>query len=119
MHRPSASSYNHKHWDSAYLRQGTSYQCRRVANQYESVNHFPYLPSFNSDESGKQSLYPESDPYRHQNLLTCSLAHCQPSPKMSCKSIRNFSCAKLLTDRQTHTHNNNDYISSLAEVKKT
>jgi len=25
---------NEKHWDSAYLRQGTSYQCRYLANQY-------------------------------------------------------------------------------------
>jgi len=26
---------NEKHWGSAYLRQGTSYQCRHLANQYE------------------------------------------------------------------------------------
>jgi len=37
---------NYKHWDSAYLRQGISYQCRYLANQYEwmSVNHFLCLP---------------------------------------------------------------------------
>jgi len=42
-----------KHWDSAYLRQGTSYECRRLANQYEwmSVNHFPYLPIVTNPES--------------------------------------------------------------------
>ena len=27
--------YYYKHWDSAYLRQGMSYQCRHLANQYE------------------------------------------------------------------------------------
>jgi len=39
------------------------------------------------------------DPDRHQN---CLLPHCQPSLKISCKSIRKF-CAKLLTDEQTTT----------------
>jgi len=37
--------------------------------------------SSNSDESGKQSLYPDGDPDRQQNLTKCSLAHCQPSPE--------------------------------------
>ena len=36
---------------------------------------FPIDP--NSDESRKQSLYPDGDPDRHQ--FFCSLAHCQPS----------------------------------------
>jgi len=40
--------------------------------------------------------------------------HCQLYLKILCKSA-SF-CAELLTDRQT---NNNDYISSLAEVTKT
>ena len=71
-----------------------------------SVNHFP---SHNSDESGKQCLYPDGDPDRHQNLTICSLAHCQLSLKILCKSV----CAKLLTDRQK---NNDDYITSLMEV---
>jgi len=35
----------------------------------------------NSDESRKQSLYPDGDPDRHQTLIVCSLAHCQPSPQ--------------------------------------
>jgi len=52
------------------------------------------------------------DPYRHQNLTVCSLAHFQPSLEISCKSVWKF-CAKLLTERQT---NNDDYITSLAEI---
>jgi len=44
----------------------------------------------NSDESEKQSLYPDGDPDRHQNLIACSLANCQPSLKISCKSVRKF-----------------------------
>ena len=60
----------------------------------------PLSISPNSDESGKQSLYPDGDPDRHQNLIFCSLAHCQPFLKISCKSVWEF-CAKLLTDKQT------------------
>jgi len=57
------------------------------------------------------------DPDRHQNLTICSLVHCQPSLKISCKSVRKFFCAKLLTDRQTDRQtNSDDYISSLPEV---
>jgi len=26
----------------------------------------------------------------HQNLIICSLAHCQPSVKISCKSVQKF-----------------------------
>jgi len=40
------------------------------------------------------------DPDRQQNLIICSLAHCQRSLKISRKSVRSF-FAKLLTDRQT------------------
>ena len=32
------------------------------------------------------------DPDRHRNLIICSLAHCQPSLKISCKSVRTFLC---------------------------
>jgi len=54
------------------------------------------------------------DPDHHQNLIIiCSLAHCQPSLKILCKSAWKFFYAKLLTDKQT---NNDDYITSLAEV---
>jgi len=57
---------------------------------------------------------------RHQNVTICSSAHCQPSLKISCKSVQKF-YAKLLTERQTDKQtdsqrNNDDYISSLAEV---
>jgi len=44
----------------------------------------------NGDESGKQFLYPDGDPDRHQNLIISSLAHCQSSLKTSCKSVRKF-----------------------------
>jgi len=30
------------------------------------------------------------DPDRHQNLIVCSVAHCQPSVKISCKSAWKF-----------------------------
>jgi len=44
--------------------------------------------SANSIESGKQSLYPDGDLDYHQNFIICSLAHCQPSLEISCKSVR-------------------------------
>jgi len=55
------------------------------------------------------------DPDRHQNLIICSLAHCQPSLKISCKSVWKFlhKVANRQTDRQT---NKDNYITSLAEV---
>jgi len=39
----------------------------------------------------------------HQNLIICSLAHCQPSLKISCKSVRKFlrKVANRQTDKQT------------------
>jgi len=43
--------------------------------------------SASSDESGKQSLYPDDDLDRHWNLSICWLAHCQPSLQISCKFI--------------------------------
>jgi len=65
--------------------------------------------SANSDESGKQSLYSDGDLDRHQNLTGCSLAHCQPSLKISCKSMRKFlrKVAKKTekqTDKQRRKH---------------
>ena len=57
------------------------------------------------------------DPDCHQNLIICSLAHCKLSLKISSKSVEKFFFLKVAnrqTDRQT---NNDDYISSLAEVK--
>ena len=40
------SSCSKKKLENAYLRQGMSYQCRHLANQYERVpvNHYPYFP---------------------------------------------------------------------------
>ena len=42
----------------------------------------------------------------HQNLIVCSLAHCQPSLKISCKSVRKF--LRKLANRQTDKQTNND-----------
>jgi len=50
----------------------------------------------------------------HHNLIIRSLAHCQSSLIILCKSVQKFSCK--IANRQT---NNNDYISSLAEVTKS
>ena len=47
------------------------------------------------------------DPDRHQTLIICSLAHCQPSLKISRKSIRKFlrKVANRQTDKQQRKHN--------------
>jgi len=42
------------------------------------------------------------DPDSQQNLIVCSLVHCQPSLEISCKSVHNFFYPKLLTNRQTN-----------------
>jgi len=60
----------------------------------------PLSVSLNSGKSRKQSLYPDSDPDHHQNLIICSLAHCQPSLKISCKSIWKF--LPKVANRQTN-----------------
>jgi len=45
----------------------------------------------------------------------CSLAHCQPSLKISCKSVQKI--LRKVANRQTSRQKNNDhYISSLAAV---
>jgi len=53
------------------------------------------------------------EPDRYQNLITCSLVHCQPSLEISRKFAGKFlrKVANRQTNRQT---NNDDYISSLA-----
>jgi len=49
------------------------------------------------------------DPDHHQNLNNCSLANCQPSLKISCKSVRKF--LRKVGNRQTNKQtNNDDYI---------
>ena len=50
---------------------------------------------------------------RHQNLIICSLAHCQPSLKISCKHIQ-----KILREVANRQTNNDENISSLVEVIK-
>ena len=56
------------------------------------------------------------DPDRYQYLIIYSLAHCQPSLKISWKSVPKFLCkvANSQTNRQT---NDDNYISSFAVVK--
>jgi len=70
--------------------------------------------TFRSDESGKQSLYPDADPDRHQNLTICSLSHCQLSLKISCKSVWKFFLRKV-ANRQTNRQTKRKY-NPLAEV---
>ena len=60
----------------------------------------PYAESVRDDESGKQSLYPDGDRNRHQHLTVSSLAHCQPSLKISSKSVRKF--LRKVANRQTN-----------------
>ena len=48
---------------------------------------------------------------RHQNLIISLLAHCQSSPRISCKSVHKF--LRQVANRQT---DNDDYISSLTDV---
>jgi len=56
---------------------------------------------------------PDQD--RHQNLIICSLARCQPSWKFYTYPFRSF-CTKLLADKQTDKHDKN--ITSFVEVMK-
>jgi len=51
-----------------------------------SMNECP-LTTLGISQSGKQPLYSDGDPNRHQNSIVCSAAHCQPSLKISCKSV--------------------------------
>ena len=57
---------------------------------------------------GSGSVSGSVDPYRHQNLIVCSLANCQPSLKISRKSVRTFlrKVASGQTNRQTTTEVN-------------
>ena len=110
-------------WDSAYLRQAPSYQSHNIGCRWhctlraaQSLSRYcgpvtwPHncsavklSLSLNSIKSGKQSLYPDGDPDRHQNVTSCSLVHCLPSLKMSCKSVWKFlrKVANRQTGRQT------------------
>jgi len=65
-----------------------------------------YLHIRNSDESGKQSLYPDGDVDRHQNVIICSLAHCQRSLQISCRSVWSF--LRKVANKQSDKQTNND-----------
>jgi len=58
-----------------YIHQGTSYQCRNIS-----------------------SAIWRSPP----NLTICSLAHCQPSLKISCKSVCKFLCKVANKEQRKH-----------------
>jgi len=70
---------NWNHWDSAYLCQSTSYQCR------DRIRTRVRIP----------------DPDRHQNVTICLLTHFQPPLKISCKSAGKF--LRKVANRQTDT----------------
>jgi len=57
------------------------------------------------------------DPDSHQNLIICSLAHCQPTLKMSSKSVQKFLriVDNKQSNRQTDTQTNNDENITLTE----
>ena len=86
---------NQKHWDSAYLCQGTSYQCHDT-----DLDLYP---------DPYPDLWSESPP-KFNHLFT---GHFQPSLKISCKSVPKFLRKNLPTDRQT---DNDENITSLAEA---
>jgi len=52
--------------------------------------------------------HPDPDSDSHQNLIICSVAHCQPSMKILCKSVPKFLCkdANRQTNRQTDKQTN-------------
>ena len=76
----------------------------------------------NSDKSGQQSLYPDGNSDRHQNLIICSSGHSQPSLKISCKSVQKFldKVADKQTNRQTNkqTHKRRRKHNLLGEDNK-
>ena len=90
----------------AYLRQGTSYQCRDISPDIWRIGSRSARPltTFRISQQRRIRktilLYSDGDPDRHQNLVVCSLAHCKPSPKISCKSVRKF--LREVANRQTN-----------------
>jgi len=89
------------------------WRCLLVHDMHCSVAQcnqlIPLSVSPNSDKSRKQSLYPDSHLNGHQNLISCSKAHCQPSLKILCKLVQEFlsKVANKQTDRQA---DNDDYM---------
>jgi len=57
------------------------------------------------------------NPDRYQNLTICSLAHCQPFLKISCKSVLKF--LRRVANRQTDRQANNDVNNLLGGGNKT
>jgi len=93
-------------WAGDVMTSQLLWRCLLVHALHRSVAQrsrlIPVSVSPNSDESGKQSPYPDGDPDRHQNLIVCSPAHCEPSLKISCKSARKLlrKVANKQTDKQ-------------------
>jgi len=92
----------------------TSTKARLISGESVLINVcYPLSVSPNSDESGKQSLYPDGDPDRQQNLIICSSAHCQPRLKILCKSARKFLrkvADRHPTDRQTNKQRLHNFL---------
>ena len=93
------------------------WRCLLVHVLHCSVAHRSRLTPLSVSPNGawlirKQSPYPDGDRDCHQNLVIYSMAHCQPSLKISCKSQQKFlrKVAKSQTNKQCN------YTSSLAEV---
>jgi len=60
--------------------------------QWHQLDHMQIIcTSLQTDNHA--STPPLSDPDRHQNLTICSLTHCQPSLKISCKSVNQANMA--------------------------
>jgi len=71
------------------------------------------------DKSGKQSLYPDGDPDRHQNLTFVHRPIANPPRKFHANPFGSF-WTKLLTDRQADKQTDTDEnITSLVEVNNT
>ena len=75
------------------------------------ANSSRLIPLSVSPNPQKQSLYPDGDKDRHQNLTVCSLANCQRSLKISYKSVPKF--LRKVANRQTNRQANNDYLHIL------
>jgi len=76
---------------------------RHLANQYQpmSVNNFPQLPIVTNP--GKQSLYPDGDPNRRQNLIIILFTGPLPTYPENFMQIRPKFLRKV-ANRQTPTY---------------
>jgi len=72
--------------------------CTAALRTAQCSRLIPLSVSPTSDESGKQSLYPDGDPDRHQNRLFIGPLPTFPENFMQIRS--GSFCAKLLTDRR-------------------